>query len=67
MALTNIEKATENRVRRKLARRMGYTLERNRVRDPKARDYGHYYVRDEGGGLVDHFRSLAELARWCDD
>jgi hypothetical protein len=39
------EKTIENRLRLKL-RRMGYRLEKNRIRDPQAYNYGGYMVID---------------------
>lgn len=60
--MTDAEKVVENRMRR-IASRRGYTLTKNRVRDPFAVDYGCYYLcRD--GVLVDKYGSLSEVARW---
>lgn len=60
--MTNTEKAQENRMRR-MAKRRGYELTRNRVRDPYAVDYGCYYLHRDGK-LVDKFGSLNDLVIW---
>lgn len=60
-------KVTENRLRRKLARRHHYTLRRSRLRDPLAQDYGKYFVFDQHGQVVGAYLDLdAVAARWED-
>ncbi len=44
MPATQAEKVRENRLRR-MAVRQGLALEKSRRRDPRARDYGMYWLR----------------------
>lgn len=62
--MTNSDKVIENRIRRKLARRHGWTLHKNPRRDPLASDYGSYVIRDEHGAIVDTYVDLFALAVW---
>lgn len=45
------EKIRENRLRR-MAQRQGYTLSKSKRRDPRAYDYGVYWIVDESSGGV---------------
>ncbi|MFE3577850.1 hypothetical protein [Streptomyces vinaceus] len=45
------DKVRENRIRR-MASRQGLTLRRSRRRDPRAVDYGVYWVTDVNGDYV---------------
>lgn len=45
------EKVRENRLRR-MAERQGLTLTRSRRRDPRALDYGLYWIADANGATV---------------
>jgi hypothetical protein len=51
MASSTHTKVRENRLRR-MAERQGLTLEKSRRRDPRALDYGTYWLRDASGGEV---------------
>ena len=46
--MENAEKVRENRLRR-WAEGQGYTLEKSRRRDPRAKDYGTYRLVPEKG------------------
>lgn len=61
--MTATEKAVENRLRR-MAKRRGYTLAKNRLRDPLGVDYGCFYLYRADGSLVEKFSDLNELAIW---
>lgn len=54
------DKARENRLRR-VAARQGLVLEKNRRRDPRAEDYGVWYLR-RGSETVVQSRNLADIA-----
>ena len=48
MGAASIDRVRENRLRR-AARRQGYVLHRSRTRDPRALDYGSYWLVDTAG------------------
>lgn len=48
--MSNQDKVRENRLRRAAARQ-GLTLSRSRRRDPRARDFGRYWLADADGTL----------------
>jgi hypothetical protein len=63
------DKILENRMRRALARQ-GYRLVKSRVRDPRAIDFGRYYIVDpDTNGIVaggGHIRmTLPDVGRWA--
>jgi hypothetical protein len=64
--MDNVMKARENRIRRMLGRQ-GYTLSKNNRRDPRAYDYGHYTISQNGeivfGATVG--RTLDDAEKWA--
>jgi hypothetical protein len=64
-----VNKVDENRMRR-MAERQGFTLVKSRRRDPLARDYERYVLRDDAGKIVaggteQHFEfDLSEIEEW---
>jgi len=46
------EKVRENRLRR-MAERQGLALRKSRTRDPRALNYGVYWLEDESGDVID--------------
>jgi hypothetical protein len=60
------EKVRENRVRR-MAERQRLQLVKSRRRDPKAYDFGRYWLHDQSGEVVvggDDGTNLDEIERW---
>lgn len=55
-------KTRENRLRR-VAERQGLTFTKNRRRDPRAVDYGHYYLARDGVQVLDA-QNLDEIERF---
>jgi hypothetical protein len=51
MAVKQNEKVRENLLRR-MAARQGLTLHKSRTRDPRALDYGRWYLADKNAVLV---------------
>jgi hypothetical protein len=64
-----VNKVDENRLRR-MAERQGFTLVKSRRRDPLARDYERYVLKDEAGeiiagGTAQRFEfDLSEVEEW---
>jgi hypothetical protein len=50
--MDNAEKVQENRLRR-MAERQGLVLKKSRRRDPRALDYGVYYIADAQRNILD--------------
>lgn len=65
--LTAEAKAQEARIRRKAARRGGWTLRRSRRRDRLARDFGMYWLIREDGACARSGFDLDELEKWLDE
>ena len=64
------DRVREDRLRRKL-KRMGYRLEKNRARDPRAWNYGGYMIFDlweeavvKGGGELSFTLSLDDVEQF---
>lgn len=55
-------KTRENRIRR-MAERQGLTLTKSRRRDPRAVEYGRYYILRDGIQVLDT-TSLADVERF---
>jgi len=66
----SLNKVVENRLRRTLQRR-GFTLVKNRRRDPRALGFGGYSILDATGhitaGLPPDQLSLSDVQRWVDE
>ena len=63
--MTTSEKVRENRTRRAVERQ-GYRLSRSRRRDPRAVDYGRYYVTDPNtSALVAELSDLDAVEAWA--
>ena len=67
------DRVRENRLRRKL-KRMGYRLTKNRVRDPKAWNYGGYMIFDlleeavvAGGSKLSFTLSLEDVEQFTQE
>jgi hypothetical protein len=64
-----VNKVDENRMRR-MAERQGLTLVKSRRRDPLARDYERYILKNDAGDIVaggteQHFEfDLSEIEEW---
>ena len=56
MAGEQADKVRENRLRR-MADRQGYVLRKSRVRDPRALDYGTYWLVNQRTGGIDFGRA----------
>jgi hypothetical protein len=67
--VADTEKVRENRLRR-MADRRGYMIQKSRRRDPRAVDYGNYWIVDPStNGLVagDEFgMSLDDVEDWLE-
>lgn len=66
--VTTIEKTRETRLRR-MAERQGLALHKNRRRDPRALDFGEYYISDPNTSALvagDHHSlpDLGAVERW---
>ncbi len=59
------EKVRENRSRR-AAERQGYQLHKSPRRDPRALDYGLWWIQNTSTGewISDEGKTLAEVERW---
>lgn len=65
--MTLEEKVRENRLRR-MALRQGFKLMKNRRRDPRARDYGIWYlVQIDRNIHAGEFYSLDQIEGWLTD
>lgn len=58
-------KTRENRLRR-VAERQGLVFTKTRRRDPRATDYGHYYLHRDGVQVLDA-ANLDEVERFLTD
>ncbi|MDL4815972.1 hypothetical protein [Actinomadura opuntiae] len=66
MTETQADKVRENRLRR-MANRQGYALKKSGRRDPRAVDYGVYWVIDPNTNALltdEKGLSLDEIERW---
>lgn len=62
--MTTDEKTRENRLRAAVARQ-GFKLSRSRRRDPRAVDYGRYYVTEPTRNVVEaELTDLDAVERW---
>lgn len=61
----SVDKVRENRLRR-MARRQGFTLRKSRTRDPRALDYGIYWLIGSANnvGTDERGLSLDEVERF---
>ena len=66
----DVDKVRENRLRR-MAERQGYMLKKSRRRDPRAMDFGIYWITDPflnaiiaSGSYYDHGMDLDEVEEW---